>query len=136
MAAEGRTPADYADRRWSRPIHAGDIVPAVVVEVGSVSGAAAAAFGFPPAAYALEGSVAARDHIGGTAPRRVRQEAAAARAREAEEQAHELEVVPYLRQLGYNARDAREASTLCRDMRDASLEQRGRSGAYLNIFQK
>jgi hypothetical protein len=54
------------------------------------------------------------------------QEAAAARARAAEEQAHELEVVPYLRQLGYNARESRDAATLCRDMVDASLENRVR----------
>jgi penicillin-binding protein 1A len=35
VAAEGKTPADYADRRWSRPIHAGDIVPAIVMEVAA-----------------------------------------------------------------------------------------------------
>ena len=52
--------------------------------------------------------------------------AAAARAKAAEEQAHELEVVPYLRTLGYNAREARDAAALCRDMRDAPLEQRVR----------
>ncbi len=59
--------------------------------------------------------------------RRVReQEAAAARARATEERAHELEVVPYLRQLGYSARESRDAAALCRDMRDASLEERVR----------
>jgi 5-methylcytosine-specific restriction endonuclease McrA len=59
--------------------------------------------------------------------KRVReQEAATARARAAEEQSHELEVVPYLRQLGYSARESRDAAALCRDMRDASLETRVR----------
>jgi 5-methylcytosine-specific restriction endonuclease McrA len=54
------------------------------------------------------------------------EEAAAANARAAAEQAHELEVVPYLRQLGYNARESRDAAALCRDMKNASLEARVR----------
>jgi 5-methylcytosine-specific restriction endonuclease McrA len=55
---------------------------------------------------------------------------AEAKARAAEEQAardaHVLEVVPYLRQLGFNPKDARNAAELCREMPDASLEQRVR----------
>ena len=55
---------------------------------------------------------------------------AEAKARAAAEQAvrdaHVLEVVPYLRQLGYNAREARDAAELCREMRGASLEARVR----------
>jgi hypothetical protein len=71
---------------------------------------------------AAEARAAAKAHA-----KQVREhEAAAARARAAEEQAHELEVVPYLRQLGYNARDARDAAGLCRDMRDAPLDERVR----------
>jgi len=59
--------------------------------------------------------------------KRVReQEAAAARARAAEEQAHELEVVPYLRALGCNARESRDLAAWCRDMRDAPLDERVR----------
>jgi hypothetical protein len=54
------------------------------------------------------------------------QEAAAARARAAEEQAHELEVVPWLRQLGFGAGESRDAAALCRDMADAPLEDRVR----------
>jgi 5-methylcytosine-specific restriction endonuclease McrA len=54
------------------------------------------------------------------------EEAAAARAKAAEEQAHELEVVPYLRVLGYNARESREAAAQCRDMRDAPIDERVR----------
>jgi hypothetical protein len=53
--------------------------------------------------------------------------AEATRAREAlGEQAHELEVVPGLRQLGFNARESREAAALCGDMRGTSLEERVR----------
>jgi hypothetical protein len=59
--------------------------------------------------------------------KRVREEeAAAARARAAAEQAHELEVVPYLRQLGFGSSESREAAELCRDMRESSLERRVR----------
>ena len=54
------------------------------------------------------------------------QEAAAARARAAEEQAHELEVVPLLRSLGFNARESRDAAALCRDIPNAPLEERVR----------
>jgi hypothetical protein len=70
---------------------------------------------------AAEARAAAKAHA-----KREREEAAAARARAAEEQAHELEVVPWLRQLGYNARESRRAAELCRNMRDASLEERVR----------
>jgi hypothetical protein len=56
-----------------------------------------------------------------------RQEVAAARAQAAvAEDAHVLEVVPWLRPLGFKARESREAAELCRDMRGASLEERVR----------
>ena len=42
------------------------------------------------------------------------------------EQAHAQEVIPYLRQLGFNARESREAAALCGDMRGTSLEERVR----------
>ncbi len=59
---------------------------------------------------------------------RVRQEElVAARARAAvAEQEHVLEVVPCLRQLGFSARESRDAAALCTDMREASLEERVR----------
>ena len=61
------------------------------------------------------------------------QEAAAVRARAAAEQAYELEVVPFLRKLGYRARESRAAAALCRDMPDTSLEERVR--VALSYFQ-
>ena len=54
VAAGGVAPADHRERRWTRPIRAGDIVPAVVMEVaaGAPRGRAAAAAksgrGLPP----------------------------------------------------------------------------------------
>ena len=68
----------------------------------------------------------ARAEAKAKAKRAHEQEAAAARAQAAAEQAHELEVVPLLRSLGFNARESRDAAALCRDMRDASLEERVR----------
>ena len=63
-----------------------------------------------------------------------RQEAQArsaeARKAKAEEQARAAgqeaarDVVPWLRQLGFNMRDARSAAALCSDLPDAPLEQR------------
>ena len=41
-------------------------------------------------------------------------------------QAEELDVVPWLRGLGFNAGEARSAAALCEDMPDASLEERVR----------
>ena len=35
VAAEGTTPGEHRERRWNRPIRAGDIVPAVVMEVAA-----------------------------------------------------------------------------------------------------
>jgi penicillin-binding protein 1A len=35
VAADGKSPGDYTERRWSRPIRIGDIVPAVVMEIAS-----------------------------------------------------------------------------------------------------
>ncbi|MGE5199792.1 MAG: penicillin-binding protein 1A [Rhodospirillaceae bacterium] len=46
VADEGKTPAGHNERRWNRPIHPGDIVPAVVMEV-----AAGSASTRPPAAW-------------------------------------------------------------------------------------
>jgi len=37
-----------------------------------------------------------------------------------------LEVVPWLRSLGFKAQESRDAAELCRDMPDASLEERVR----------
>jgi len=35
VAADGKRPEDHTERRWSRPVRPGDIVPAVVMEVAS-----------------------------------------------------------------------------------------------------
>jgi len=35
VAADGKAPGEYTERRWTRPIRPGDIVPAVVVEVAA-----------------------------------------------------------------------------------------------------
>ena len=54
---------------------------------------------------------------------------AAAAAREqaaAAERAQELDVVPWLRRLGFGAREACRAAALCQGMADASLEERVR----------
>ncbi len=56
-----------------------------------------------------------------------KERANAARAQAAfAEQAHVMEVVHCLRQLGFSAREARDAADLCRDMPGASLEERVR----------
>ena len=57
--------------------------------------------------------------------RQVAQRSAATRAGSASPQ-HAEEVIPYLRQLGYRADEARSAAALCEDMHEASLEQRVR----------
>src|SRR5262249_38129595 len=49
------------------------------------------------------------------------------------ERAKEQDVVPWLRQLGYRATDAREAARLCESIPDAPLEQRIR--VALSYFQ-
>ena len=52
--AEGTAPGEHRERRWNRPIRAGDIVPAVVMEVaaaapkGRLSAAAKTGRGLPP----------------------------------------------------------------------------------------
>jgi penicillin-binding protein 1A len=52
VAADGKRPEDHTERRWSRPIRPGDIVPAVVVEVAAgqarARGAAKTARGLAP----------------------------------------------------------------------------------------
>ena len=56
-----------------------------------------------------------------------KQRAEAARAYEAlAAQPHVLEVVPWLRHLGFNDREARNAAALCREMSGAALEERVR----------
>jgi hypothetical protein len=57
--------------------------------------------------------------------RQVAQRSAATRARSAAP-AHVEEVIPYLRQLGYRADEARSAAARCEDMPEAALEQRVR----------
>jgi 5-methylcytosine-specific restriction endonuclease McrA len=54
---------------------------------------------------------------------RVRAEKAE-RAEQARLRPHQLEVLPYLRKLGCRDGESREAAALCRDMADASLEDR------------
>lgn len=52
VTADGKRPEDHTERRWSRPIRPGDIVPAVVVEVATgparARGAAKTARGLSP----------------------------------------------------------------------------------------
>jgi hypothetical protein len=48
----------------------------------------------------------------------------AERAEQARLRPHELEVLPYLRHLGCRDAESREAAALCRDMPDATLEDR------------
>jgi penicillin-binding protein 1A len=52
VAADGKRPDDHTERRWSRPIRPGDIVPAVVMEVATgparVKAAAKASRGLAP----------------------------------------------------------------------------------------
>jgi hypothetical protein len=57
---------------------------------------------------------------------RAREQAAAA------ERARELDVVPWLRRLGFSASEARQAAARCESMPDASLEERVR--AALSLF--
>jgi penicillin-binding protein 1A len=45
VEADGKPPAEYRERRWDRPIRAGDIVPGVVMEVASGSARARAPSG-------------------------------------------------------------------------------------------
>jgi hypothetical protein len=59
------------------------------------------------------------------AVRKAKAEQQAQAARSAAEQ-QEQDVVPWLRQLGFNAREARSAAALCLDIPDAPLEQRVR----------
>jgi len=55
-----------------------------------------------------------------------RAEAAGGEHPAAAQQAPELDVVPWLRRLGFNAGKARSAAALCEDMPRASLEERVR----------
>lgn len=62
----------------------------------------------------------------GAAEVRAAAEARAAEARTAAEQAKENDVVPWLRQLGFRADEARRAAALCETIPDAPLEERVR----------
>jgi hypothetical protein len=55
----------------------------------------------------------------------------AERAEQARLRPHQLEVLPYLRKLGCRDGESREAAALCRDMADASLEDRVRRALSL-----
>ena len=69
-----------------------------------------------------------RDALAGVRKREEAQRAAAARARAtaAAEQAREQDVVPWLRQLGFRADEARQAAAFCETIPDAPLEERVR----------
>ena len=58
--------------------------------------------------------------------RREAQRAAAAARAAAAEQGEERDVVPWLRQLGFRADEARRAAAVCESLPDASLEERVR----------
>jgi hypothetical protein len=68
----------------------------------------------------------AREAAGTRAKSAAQQQATARETADAMEKAKERDVVPWLRQLGFRAVDAREAAKLCESIPDAPLERRVR----------